>query len=310
VPRRRLRSVAPAVAIRISASVSKVSPVLCRHSTVPTPRRCWSRRADIALAEAPIPDERISSGYAELPFEWLFAAASESVVVVDAASGLIVAANPAAALHLQSTRAALIGTPLLKAVDAARVGALDLSLECASRAGRAAPIIVRARDGGMELSATVSLFRNPPESYWLVRLTANSHTDADSDADTDGGRDEVHESPTSPVLAAIEGATVGFLIADSDLRIEYANRAFIDMIEVGCLEDLRSQSLQRWLQFTTSDSARLNAQMCQRQAVTVLDTTLHSESGSTRHVEVHAVAVPDEQSACWGFSISARGPVN
>jgi nitrogen-specific signal transduction histidine kinase len=260
------------------------------------------------LARAPITDEHTGSGYAELPCEWLFAAASESVVVVDTASGIIVAANPAATLHLQSTRAALIGTPLLEAVNAASAPALNRSLKYASRAGSAMPILVRARNSRMELSATVSLVRNPPTSYWLVRLKAN--TDADEEADTDAGCYDVRESPASPVLAAIERATVGFLIADSDLRIEYANRAFIDMIEVGCLEDLRSQSLQRWLGFTTSDSARLNAQMCQRQAVTVLDTTLHSQSGSTRHVEVHAVAVPDEPGACWGFSICARRPVN
>lgn len=284
--------------------MSKASPGLCRHSTVPTSRRYSSRRAAITLAEAPTCDERTLSGYANLPFEWLFTAASESVVVVDAASGLIVAANPAAALQLESTRAGLIGTPLQKAVEPACAGALDLSLERSSRAGRAAPIIVRARNGGMTLSATVSLFRNPPESYWLVRLKANRH------ADTDAGREEIHQSLTSPVLAAIEGAPVGFLVADSDLRIEYANPAFIDMIEVGCFQDVRSQSLQRWLQFTARDSARLTAQMCQQQAVTRLDTTLRSRSGSTCHVEVHAVAVPDEQSPCWGFSVSARGPVN
>jgi PAS domain-containing protein len=134
----------------------------------------------------------------------------------------------------------------------------------------------------------------------LVRLAANP----------EAGYEFSHEAPPSPVLAAIEGATVGFLVADADLRVEYANRAFIEMIEAGGLEDLRNRSLQRWLEFTTSDSARLQAQMCCRQAVTVLDTTLRSERGSTRRVEVRAVAVPDEQSACWGFSVCARPPVN
>jgi nitrogen-specific signal transduction histidine kinase len=230
----------------------------------------------------------------------LFAAASESVLVVDATSGTIVAANPAAAECLQSTRPALIGTPLLEVVDAASAPALNLSLECASNVGRATPIVVRARNIPTELSATVSSFRGPQESYWLVRLATNP----------DAACDDVHEARESPVLAAIEGATAGFLVADSDLRVEYANQAFIEMIEAGCLEDLRSRSLQRWLEFTTSDSARLHAQMCERQALTVLDTTLRSERGSTRHVEVRAIAVPDAQSACWGFSICARAPVN
>jgi nitrogen-specific signal transduction histidine kinase len=239
-------------------------------------------------------------GYAELPYERLFAAASEAVLVADAASGTVVAANAAAAVRLQSTRAALIGTPLLKAVDAASEQVLNRALGCASRAGRATPIVVRACNSHTELSATVSLFRRPPESYWLVRLAANP----------EAGCEVVHEAPVSPVLAAIEGATVGFLVADADLRVEYANRAFIEMIEAGSLEDLRSESLQRWLEFSTGDSARLQAQMCQREAVTVLDTTLRSERGSTRHVEVRAIAVPDEESPCWGFSICARPSVN
>jgi PAS domain-containing protein len=201
---------------------------------------------------------------------------------------------------LHSTRSALIGTPLREAVDPASASALDRSLECASRAGRAAPIVVRARNTRTDLSATISLFRRPPESYWLVRLAANPDADCE----------DFHKAPASAVLAAIEGATVGFLVADADLRVEYANRAFIEMIEAGCLEDLRSHSLQRWLEFTTTDSDRLQAQMCQRRAVTVLDTTLRSERGSTRHVKVRAIAVPDGQSPCWGFSICARLPMN
>jgi PAS domain-containing protein len=275
--------------------------VVRKHPTARTSGRSWSRCADFALAAAaPITEQHASIGYAELPCEWLFAAASEAVLVVDAASGRVVAVNAAAAVRLQSTRPALIGTPLLETVDAASAQALNRALECANRAGRATPIVVRARNGHTELSATISLFRRHPESYWLVRLAANP----------EAGYEVVLEAPASPILAAIDGATVGFLVADADLRIEYANRAFIEMIEAGGLEGLRSQSLQRWLQLTASDSARLQAQMCQRQAVTVLDTTLRSERGSTRRVEVRAVAVPDEQSACWGFSICARPPVN
>jgi hypothetical protein len=84
----------------------------------------------------------------------------------------------------------------------------------------------------------------------------------------------------------------------------------MEMAEVACLDDLCSMSLQRWLDLTERDSARLHAQMTQRLAVTVLTTRLHSERGSTHDVEVHAIAVPDEASACWGFSIYARAPVN
>jgi PAS domain-containing protein len=245
-------------------------------------------------------DECFAAAAVELPYEWLFAAASESVLIVVAASGTIVAANPAAAALLNSTRSALVGTALADTVDDSSKQSLGNSLACATRVGRATPVAIRAVNGGPELSATLSLFRKPPESYCLVRLAAKRRADGESPGDR----------PTSPVLDAIEGAPVGFLVADSELRVEYANRAFIDMIEVGSLENLRSKSLQRWLKFTTSDSARLHAQMSAREAVTVLDTRLRSERGATREVEVRAIAVPDDQHACWGFSVCARTLLN
>ena len=253
------------------------------------------------MSSVPNSEECFAALSAELPYGWLFAAASESVLIVDAPSGTIVAVNPAAAALLQSTRYALVGTALIEAVDASSKRLLGESLACATRVGRATPVVIRALEGGPNLSATVSSFRRPPESYCLVRLAAKPRT----------GSEGVRHERASPVMDAIERAPVGFLIADSDLRVEYANRAFIEMIEVASLEELRSKSLQRWLEFTTSDSARLHAQMSEREAVTVLDTRLRSERGATREVEVRAIAVPDDhQSACWGFSVYARMPLN
>lgn len=49
--------------------------------------------------------------------------------------------------------------------------------------------------------------------------------------------------------------------------------------------------------------ALLHDQMLRRQATTLMTARLRSEQNLLREVEVCAVAVPDGQSTCWGFTV-------
>jgi PAS domain-containing protein len=244
--------------------------------------------------------ERIGVRPAELPYDQLFAAAGEPVLIVEAATECIVEANPAAAVLLRSTRPALVGERLTEAFVASGAVSLRSALSRACRHGNSNLRSVRTRDGSAELSATLSLFRTGAESYVLVRLQAPPSA----------VRQIRPGHSRSKVFDAIDTASVGFVMTDSSFKVEYANPAFVEMVELTSVDEVLGKALVHWLELSGENLARLSEQMSQREAVTVLTTRLRSDQKRSCDVEVTAVAVPDQENACWGFSIRQRPILN
>jgi PAS domain-containing protein len=232
--------------------------------------------------------------------DWLFLAAAEPVLIISAATESILEANPAAATLLGIPRSALVGTVFHTAFAASSAAAVKDSLAVARGAGAASPLCIRARNGTTELIALLSFVRAAHKSYVLVRLSSQ----ATASVCTTRGR------TASPVFDAIEGAAAGFVMTDCDLRVDYANHAFVRMVELASLDDARGKSLTCWLALSQVDVAQLHRQMHEREAVTILKTRLNSDKDTWRDVDVRAVAVPDRQNACWGFSICERPRLN
>jgi PAS domain-containing protein len=252
---------------------------------------------------------------AAIPDAWLFAAATQPVLIVEPASDRIVEANPAAAALLGRERAALLASSFLGVFAADSTPALVRLIATARLSGYGKRIIVRTRGahdddatrGGRstrasranrDIGVTLSMVFAGSESYLLVRLLPSAHDPID---DTDG------EVP-SPVLDAIEQAHEGFAVTDPDLRLSYANRAFIDMVGLESPAPLRGKSLATWLELSQADLTRLHDQMARREAVTVWKTVLRRSSLCAREVEVSAIAVPDGAERCWGFRIAPTVP--
>ncbi len=236
----------------------------------------------------------------ELPYESLVASAIEPVLIVDAASGVIVEANPAVAQLLGAERATLLGTPFIDTLEEPSVAAVLRSFTIARAEGHAAAISVRTRQGWSTLELETALFRAAPDSFLLLRLTARSGADAGPARGRTG----------SLVLQAIESAGVGFLITDSELRIEYVNRAFVRMLGLLSPEQVCGRPLAAWLTLGDADLARLQGPLAERHAATVLRTSLCNTRSGARLVEVHAVAVPAGRDTRWGFTLRERPRLN
>jgi PAS domain-containing protein len=219
----------------------------------------------------------------------LFAAASEPVLIVDSATGDIVEANPAAAQLFGIGRAALVGTPFLLAFEESSAPALQSSLAAARGAGSADPVRVRTVGDGTYVDIKLSLFRANPQTYVLVRLTAAAP--------------DARASAPFAVFHALDSASVGFLVTNSGFLVEYANRAFVEMVELNSHAEVCGESLARWLKFSAVDMERLRDQMFERRAATLLCTSLRPQINAARGVEVCAVAVPDGPDTCWGFTV-------
>jgi PAS domain-containing protein len=238
---------------------------------------------------------------AELAYEWLFDAASEAVLVIEEMSGTIVEANLAAARLLHAERAAVVGRSLLSLFHTSCAATLKESLARARGGSGASAREVSTPDRRNQLSLTMSVFHAAAaDSYMLVRLAAS-----------DGSAPEL--APESSVFEAIEGAVSGFLVTDTELRVQYANPAFARMIDVNSPEEIEGESVARWLELTDEDRNRLVVQMARHEAVTELVTRLRSAREPAREVEVRAVAVPSDTFPCWGFTvreIRARAVLN
>jgi PAS domain S-box-containing protein len=245
--------------------------------------------SDLSGRNRPAP-LRSPTGQPGLPCDWLFSVAVEAVIIVEATTQRIVQANPAAAKLMGTSQAALIGTRFLDALDRSSSEVVARSMEGALATGVGDPVTCKSSGGGAEVRVKASMFRAENQQFLLLNLA--SMTDDVTPIDSQ-----------SPVFDAIDNSSVGFLLTDSGLRIEYANQALVDMVELSPPAEMRGKSLARWLEFSPADLARLREQMLQRQATSVMTAHLRTERGSPLEVEVCAVAVPDGTVTCWGFTV-------
>lgn len=245
-----------------------------------------------------IATESIASGTQDFPAYPLFAAAGVAVLVVEVATGRVAEANQAALVLLALPDIALIGSDWLLAFnpDSAQ------RLAAACRQARLIPppiqLEVEALAEGRALVAALTTFEVGRDSYLLVRLAAQDRTAA--------GRTE----RTQEVLEALDRTPTGFVVTDHQLRVDYGNRAFLEMVRAGSADEVRGRSLAQWLALTEADLQRLREQMDRRQAASALVTTLHAGPAAGRQVQLTAIAVPDAPDPCWGFTLRVIEPLS
>jgi PAS domain S-box-containing protein len=233
-------------------------------------------------------------GGSPLSIEALFEAATEATLIIDAAQGTILAANPAAARMLGAPRAALVGSPWLTAF--ASDAALSLTqLEArAYTLGTAPAVRVSVRAVSREVEVSLSLVRSAPAEYLLAHLTpAPGHPVVATE-----------EAGTAASTDALASAADAFLITDAGLTIRYANPASATAIGARTVRELVGKSLTRWIEFSQDQLTALATQMSAREAVASVRAPLAStDKGVGRPLDLTVVAVPDEPHRCFAFWI-------
>jgi PAS domain-containing protein len=226
----------------------------------------------------------------------LFVAAGEPVIVVDARNLRIVASNPAAATLFRTERAAMTGHPFLDAFDAGGARLMRTRMRAVRADG--GTMLLRVRSAvGVEMHLKLSGFKTGFATYFLIRRAP-------------GARAAARPGAASVVFRAIDDAAMGFVLTDSEFRIEYANRSFSRMVNLEPAEALRGLALARWLPFGDADLARLGIMPACGQATAELSATLRSEKDFVYGVAVRAVSVPDEPLTPWGFCVRELGRLN
>jgi transcriptional regulator PpsR len=237
--------------------------------------------------------------HAETRYRHLFQMVPEAILIVDAASSKVLEANPVASqlFGMNASRPGARSFP--DGFDDAGTEAVQALLAGVRVAGSGNSVRAKSADGSREFLVSASLFRQENSSLFLVRVsTPRQETD-------------LAEMPGKRVKAllfdVVERMPDSFVVTDPQGSILAANSAFVDMVEMAAEEQVRGQSLGRWLGRSEVDLNVLIANLRQHGTVRLFATTLRGDLGAVEEVEISAVAVLHGQQPCLGFTIRNVG---
>lgn len=234
---------------------------------------------------------------AEARHRLLFQVASEAVLIVDAATRKVLEANPAAGRVLGASNKRLIGRSFPEGFDESSTLSLQSLLGAVAATGRTNDVPVRSADGVRDFVISASLFREERASFFLIRLAPSNSKQVAATVPTQH----------SKVLEIVAGAPEGFVVTGLDGRILFANRAFLDLVQLATEEQARNESLERWLGRPGVDFNLLTAQLREHGSLRLFATQVRGEYGSNSDVEICAVAVVDAEEPCFGFTLRDVG---
>ena len=236
--------------------------------------------------------------HAETRYRHLFQVAAEAVLVVDATTQRILEANPAAArLVGDGGPQGLVGETFPLGVDTRSHEALNNVLAGVRATGRAEQVRAELLDARGEVVVAVSTYRQDNVSHFLVRLSQAA-------PDTLG---QLAPSTSSMLLKLVQSVPDCLVVTDLEGRVISANTAFIELAQLTTEEQVRGETLDRWLGRTGVDLSVLISNLRQRGAVRLFATTLRGEYGAMTDVEISATMVPHGDRPFLGFTIRDVG---
>lgn len=213
---------------------------------------------------------------ADTRYRVLFQLTSEPILIVESAGRRISEANPAALKLLGMTNARVVGRSF-QALFADKGGdALQEMLAVAATGGQTAAAELTLPEGGRQVAAQASLFRQDGAAFFLIRL----------------GLDAVPARPVEarPALDALmERLPEAFVVSNADGVIRSVNSAFLDMAGLANASAALGQGLEQWLGRAGVDFGVLKASMRDGGVVRNFRTVLRSVYGAIDSVEITAV---------------------
>ena len=146
----------------------------------------------------------------------------------------------------------------------------------------------------MQVSAT--LLHQDQAHLLLVRLTR-----------ADGGGAAGAHGESALLLQLAQGAPDGLVVTDLEGVVLAANTEFVGLCQMAGEEQMRGQSLERWLGRSEVDLGVLVSNLRQRGAVKLFATTLRGEFGASTEVEISAVTVTRADPVLLGFTVRDVG---
>lgn len=236
--------------------------------------------------------------HAETRYRHLFQVAGEGVLVLDAATQRILEANPTAGRLVGDGGAqALVGETFPLGMDPRSRENVNNLLAGVRATGRADEVRAELLDARGEVTVSVSTYRQDNSSHFLVRI---AHARPDTLADA-------IPSTSTMLIKLVQSVPDCLVVTDLDGRVVSANMAFIELAQLTTEEQVRGETLDRWLGRTGVDLSVLISNLRQRGAVRLFASTLRGEYGALTDVEVSATMVPHGDRPFLGFTIRDVG---
>ncbi len=227
---------------------------------------------------------------AEARYQMLFQSISYAVVIVDADSLKIEEANPAAAEIFSRQNAPLIGERLADQFLKKFERAINRSIADAWASGSAKCANVKIK-GGKDCVLMMSAFRLGDAGRIIVRVLPS-------------GKARVDQSEANRALMSVlENIPDGFAVANEDLQIVAANRAFLKMVRLSSAGQPVNRHLGEFLGRSPTDLNVLISNVKNHGFARNFSTVLRDQFGIQETVEVSAVAAPCDDEQIYGFSI-------
>ncbi len=235
----------------------------------------------------------------ETRYRLLFNSSSEAVLLVKAANFRVVEANPSAieALGLSGLGAdGAVGHDILSVIPPDERSALTAMLRRVKEQGKAPGSLVHLGEGRLPWLVRASLMKADPEPLILLQLVAT------------GGVRPVPRAEATPVPDdMVNGLPDGFVTLDRDGMVLRANRAFADLVEMGTVESVLGNRLDRWLTRPGADLSALLSMLRSHGVVRLFTTGLHGELGSDAEVEISAAGFPEADPQFYGVLLRDVG---
>ena len=231
--------------------------------------------------------------HAETRYRLLFQVSSEAVMIVDANTQQVMDANSAAFALFGESQPRMLKSSFLSHFDAKDQQAVLNLLADARATGRDGNARVGIARDQRECALTVSLFRQENASLFLVRLSSQA-----------GAVETGAMRATALLINYFEHAPDGMVVTRNDGRVIRANLSFLDMAELANEEQVRGESLDRWVGRAGVDFGVALANLRQSGTVKLFSTILRGEHGGSAEIEMSAMALSDgDDKPNFGFTI-------
>jgi transcriptional regulator PpsR len=213
----------------------------------------------------------------ETRYRMLFDASNEAVLLLGADHLRIMEANPAAIRALGLAR----GRDLLPELSAEDREPFQALLQRVRQSGRAPGILLHLGPEREAWMVRASLMASDPEPMFMVQL-----------APVSGKQTEERRRELTALDEFVDRLPDAFAVIDRDGVIRRANRAFLDLIQVGAEGAVLGERMGRWLSRPGADLTVLLANLHRYGSVRMFATAVNGDLGGETEVEISAVGSP------------------
>ncbi len=212
-------------------------------------------------------------------------------MLVRAANLHVVEANPAAIRVLGMKPD---GCDLLEELWPDDRNSVRAMLDRVREYGKAPGLLVHLGRNGQSLIIRASVMTSHPGTVFLLQLLPAGLTPQETVGD-----DAVS------IDALMERMPDGLVVIDQDGVVKRANRAFLDLVQVGAERAVIGERLGRWLSRPAADLKVLLTNVEQYGLVRLFSTSINGELGTEIEVEISAAPASDAKSPCIGVVVRA-----